>query len=276
MMKKTNIDDATPDPDAGSRAQPLKQGEFSPFSLDALPQEGSEAKSDTTQNRAYLALKNAVLAGKFYPGTVVTLRKLSEMLGTSEMPIREALKRLTAEGAFEALPNRSARVPTLSRHQMTQILELRVDLESKAAAQATEHMTKRHIDQLKALEERMEEAVETNQLSLYVSLNKDFHFLIYRVADNEPLLALIEALWLRMAPVVAFNLTAAENARERFNQLGRAHHVEIINAFQARDEVKVAREIRADLLHPTALSDYRGAPAPSANGSKTSAKKTVK
>ena len=55
---------------------------------------------DTTQNLAYLALKKAILGGKFYPGTPVTLAKLSEMLGTSDMPIREALKRLTAEGAF--------------------------------------------------------------------------------------------------------------------------------------------------------------------------------
>jgi DNA-binding GntR family transcriptional regulator len=268
MTKNTTSNKAKSD--AG--AQPPRPVEFSPFSLDPLAEEGSERQSDTTQNRAYLALKNAVLAGKFYPGTIVTLRKLSEMLGTSEMPIREALKRLTAEGAFEALPNRSARVPRLSRHQMTQILDLRVELESKAAAQATEHMTKRHIDQLMALEDQMEEAIETNQLARYVSLNKDFHFLIYRVTDNEPLLALIEALWLRMAPVVAFNLTAAENARERFSQMGRAHHIEIISAFQARDGAKAAREIRADLLHPTGLSEYRDAPAPAAKGARKPAK----
>jgi DNA-binding GntR family transcriptional regulator len=275
MQKISAVDDG-PNAEATVSADQPRKMEFSPFSLDALAQENFDLKTDTTQNRAYIALKNAVLAGKFYPGTVVTLRKLSEMLGTSEMPIREALKRLTAEGAFEALPNRSARVPTLSRHQMNQILELRVDLESKAAAQATEYMTKRHIDQLTALETRMEEALENNQLSLYVSLNKEFHFLIYRTADNEPLLALIEALWLRMAPVVAFNLTAAENASERYNRAGRAHHFEIINAFQTRDAAKASQEIRADLLHPTTLSEYRDAPTPSTNGVKASTKKSIK
>lgn len=267
-MRKTTGTGTGPD----TRDQ-LTKLDFSPFSLGSLGQDDLVAKSDTTQNRAYLALKDAVLAGKFYPGTIVTLRKLSEMLGTSEMPIREALKRLTAEGAFEALPNRSARVPTLTRHQMNQILELRVELESKAAAQATEHMTKRHIDQLIALEERMELALDSNQLSDYVSLNKEFHFLIYRVADNEPLLALIEALWLRMAPVVAFNLTEAEHAMERFSRLGRAHHFEIINAFQMHDPVKASQEIRGDLLHPTTLSEYRDAPAPSPSGSRARAKK---
>jgi DNA-binding GntR family transcriptional regulator len=55
------------------------------------------------------------------------------MLGTSEMPVCEALKRLTAEGAFEALPNRSARIPILSRPVVKQTLELWVELEGRAA-----------------------------------------------------------------------------------------------------------------------------------------------
>lgn len=212
---------------------------------------------DTTQNRAYRALKTAVLAGRFHPGTSVTLASLSEMLGTSDMPVREALKRLTAEGAFEAAPNRSARVPVLSEQAMRQILELRVELEGRAAAEAAERMSKRDIDQLAALDKAMGAALDARDLAAYVQLNMEFHFGIYRVADNEPLLSLIEALWLRMAPVVAFNLTRAENVDDlQLDAAGRAHHANILAAFRALDGPRACEELRADLRHPSGLKHY--------------------
>lgn len=239
--------------DTSTRLRRSRKDDLPALSLAPLK---SEFKTDTTQNRAYEALKTAVLGGAFYPGTSVTLSKLSEMLGTSEMPIREALKRLTAEGAFEALPNRSARIPVLAGSVVRQILELRVELEGSAAAQAAEHMSKHHIDQLVALEQAMTTALAARQFASYVSLNMEFHFLIYRVSDNEPLLSLIEALWLRMAPVVAFNLTAAQNAEAQFDPVGLSHHMSIIKAFQEHDPEKARQAIRADLLHPGTLANY--------------------
>lgn len=217
---------------------------------------------DTTQNRAYRALKTAVLAGHFHPGTTVTLASLSEMLGTSDMPVREALKRLTAEGAFEALPNRSTRVPVLTARAVRQILELRIELEGRAAAEAAEHMSKRHIDQLSTLDDAMARALDARDAARYVQLNMEFHFTIYRLADNEPLLALIEALWLRMAPMVAFNLTRAENVADiQLDAAGRAHHARIIEAFKALDGPRACEALRADLRHPSGLKHYFEGPA---------------
>ena len=230
-----------------------KKSDFASFEL--APLQPREA-TDTTQNRAYRALKTAVLGGTFHPGTTLTLAKLSDMLGTSEMPIREALKRLTAEGAFEALPNRSARIPVLTKAVVRQILDLRVELEGRAAAQAVEHMSKRHVDQLVALDAAMNAALDQHELAKYMPLNMEFHFSIYRLAENEPLLSLIEALWLRMAPVVAFNLTRDGDAEAQFDSTGRAHHGNIIKAFQAQDPVRAAAEIRADLLHPSTFARY--------------------
>ena len=248
-------DPRTAAPDGSAAQVPARRNKSQFASFELAPLKPEEA-ADTTQNRAYRALKTAVLGGTFYPGTTVTLAKLSDMLGTSEMPVREALKRLTAEGAFEALPNRSARIPVLSRSVVKQILDLRLELESRAAAQAAEHMTKRHIDQLVALNAAMASALDSHQLRQYVALNMEFHFLIYRLADNEPLLSLIEALWLRMAPVVAFNLTQQRNAEAQFDEAGRAHHGNIIKAFLAQDPALASQEIRADLLHPSTFTRY--------------------
>ena len=217
---------------------------------------GEREYKDTAQNRAYLALKEAVLAGRFLPGAVVTLRRLSEMLGTSEMPVREALKRLTAEGAFEALPNRSAQIPRPSRRKILQILDLRIDLEGKAAEQAAENISKRHIDELKMLQEKMDRRLDDKDISGYTALNKDFHFLIYRTAENEPLLTLIEMLWLRMAPLLGAMIHISLTRPVRRFHTGRMFHDELITAFQNRDAADAKRAIQSDLFTPEELPDY--------------------
>lgn len=211
---------------------------------------------DTAQNRVYLALKEAVLAGQFLPGAIVTLRRLSEMLGTSETPVREAVKRLTAEGAFEALPNRSARIPRPSRRRVLQIFDLRVELEGKAAEQATENISQRQIGQLVALQEKMNRKIEAGDTAAYTALNTQFHFLIYRAADNEPLLTLIEMLWLRTAPLLgAMNRIAAARPVAGF-RTDQSHHDVLISALENRDAASVKLALQADLFSPEELPEY--------------------
>lgn len=243
-----------PAPARSLAAPPARAAALAPLRL--APADAAEG-ADSTQNRAYRALREAVLAGRFHPGTSVTLARLSEMLGTSDMPVREALKRLTAEGAFEAAPNRSARVPVLSATAVKQILELRVELEGRAAAEAAEHASRRDVDALAALDASMAQSLDAGDLARYLQLNMEFHFSIYRLARNEPLLALIEALWLRMAPLVAYSLTRVENARGvQLDAAGRAHHAHIIAALKAQDGPRACQALRDDLRHPSGLKHY--------------------
>ena len=224
-------------------------------SLSEDDQTGRDFK-DTVQNRTYLSLKDAILSGRFLPGAVVTLRRLSEMLGTSEMPAREALKRLTAEGAFEALPNRSARIPKLSRRKILQILDLRIELEGKAAEQAAENISMRQIDELEALQQRMNDRLDAGQIPDYTALNKDFHFLIYRTAANEPLLTLIDALWLRMAPVLGSLVRISLQRKVHHFRIDRSHHDDVVKAFRSHDAAGAKRAIQTDLFNPDDLPDY--------------------
>ena len=225
--------------------------------MSALPPHESENGSkDTAQNRAYLAIRNAIMAGHFHPGTVLTLRRLAEDFKAGEMPIREALKRLASEGAFEALPNRSARVPKLSRRQIAQILELRLELEGRAAAEAIENISKRQIEELGALDQRMNQALEAGALLDYAALNQKFHFLIYGLAQNETLLALIEALWLRMGPLVSFSIGFTSKGPPSLHQASAAHHAEIMEALRSHDADAARAAIRADLSHLTQVPGY--------------------
>jgi len=215
---------------------------------------GIEPVSGRNANtRAYLLLRQAVLAGNFRPNQIITLRMVTELLGGGEMPAREALKRLISEGAFNAMPNRSARVPALERREIVQLSELRCELESKAAYLAAQNITLHQIDQLREIHQRMVACVETTELAEYKRLNMAFHFEIYRIADNKPLANLIEALWLRMAPFISRTINWVTTVPGRFEKVSTGRHDELLIAFQHRDAEAARTAMRLDLsdIHDT-------------------------
>jgi DNA-binding GntR family transcriptional regulator len=217
---------------------------------------GPTGDGATAAELAYEALRTAVLAGNFKPGEVLTLRALVSLLGMGDTPVREALKRLISEGAFEGLPNRSARLPTLTRRQVEQILTLRQTLEGNAAYLCAENITTRQIQRLRALETAMDGFVQTGNVHAYTSTNMAFHFEIYTVADNEVLLSLIQALWLRMAPLVGSTVSLLARDSTVFRSTGVSNHKKMLDAFQARDPAAAEKAMREDISTSTRLPGY--------------------
>jgi DNA-binding GntR family transcriptional regulator len=210
----------------------------------------------TIQQRAYEALREAVITGLFVPGELVTLRSLGERLGVSEMPVREALRRLIAEGAFESLPNHSARVPFPTRQDVSQVNDLRLILESNAIRQAVEHLSKHKLDRLSELASRMQELSFPTDVTEHARLNKEFHFGIYRESQNPTLVRLIESLWLRIAPFVhAIGLVAAREGRSARRPV-YSHHLTIVECLRAYDLPGAIAALELDLAFPPGLPDY--------------------
>jgi DNA-binding GntR family transcriptional regulator len=205
------------------------------------------AVGGTAHFRAYLTLKQAVLSGSFRPSQIVTLRMVTELLGMGEMPAREALKRLISEGAFKAMPNRSARVPVLEKKEIIQLCELRQYLEAKAAFLAAQNISLHQIEHLRTFHEGMIAAVATGDLAEYKRLNMAFHFEIYRIAHNEPLESLIDTLWLRMAPFISRTINWLDTVPGRFAEIANCRHAEILAAFQNRDAEAARTAMHADL-----------------------------
>ena len=84
---------------------------------------------ETVQERVYGVLRDRLMRGGFEPGQKLKIAGLASALGTSAMPVREALNRLAAERAIESLPNRSVRVPSLSRDALQDLMETRFAVE---------------------------------------------------------------------------------------------------------------------------------------------------
>src|ERR1700756_2443283 len=90
----------------------------------------------TLNDRVYRELKKSIMSGAFKPGSELKLRSVAEALGTSLMPVRDAMRRLMAERALEMRPSRTIAIPVLSADQFLEIRAIRLLLEGEAVTRA--------------------------------------------------------------------------------------------------------------------------------------------
>jgi len=191
--------------------------------------------------RVYLILRGELMVGEFSPGEPISLRTLARRLGTSAMPVREAVNRLIAEQALQMMPNRQVIVPFMSRHKFEELWRVRQMLESMAAEGACAHLDDGVLEELEHLHMRAMEALQQAAPRPILSTNKDFHFRLYQASHSEVLLPMIEGLWMQMGPFMRLSLEA-KTAR-----WDGSHHVEILEALRTGDAVAVRRAVHEDI-----------------------------
>jgi DNA-binding GntR family transcriptional regulator len=206
----------------------------------------------TMQSLVYQELRRSLMAGVFMPGTKVTLRSVTAQIGTSVMPVREAINRLIAERALEVVSDRQVIVPIMTAEKFAEIVHWRVQLESAAAWAASRHVTPQLIAQLEAVNARMVEAVEQERRDVLLRFNYEFHFLIYNASRSAILTPMIESLWLQAGPFTYFSMLSPKalwNAK---------HHRDILKALKAGDGIAAAKAITQDIMNSAAFLETSG------------------
>ena len=136
----------------------------------------------TLNDLAYDRLKRAILSGRIERGMTLTLRQLAADLGTSMMPVREAVTRLSAEQALLVIPNRGICIPPLGAVQAADLWSLRINLEGEAAAQAARRASADERAAIGRLCGELNEAVLRGDLHAMLECNSDYQFAIYQAA----------------------------------------------------------------------------------------------
>jgi DNA-binding GntR family transcriptional regulator len=191
--------------------------------------------------RVYRTLREALLSGAVAPGDQLNIRPIAAALGTSPMPVREALARLVGDGALESLANRAFRVPLISTAIYRELLLIRLRLECLAAEHAAVRATPAQIEGLHEVHDRLR--VEgRSSLQTYLVLNRRFHFDLYRAAAISSLYDLIETMWLRIGPL----LHACSGEHDHDNAV--ACHGDLLNALSSGDAAAASRAMQQDLV----------------------------
>lgn len=201
----------------------------------------------TLADQVYGDLKELLLSGRAAPGERFTLRGLAAAIGTSAMPVREAVSRLVAENALEVLPNRAVRVPLMPRARFAELRLIRTSLEGLAASTAAREATADEIAEVVRFERAFatERGKKRPDGAAAMRHNKDLHFALYRAAHLPTLMGMIEGLWLQIGPVLNLDFRAGP---ERVRQ-GEAHlhHARLVAALKARDPEAARDALVADI-----------------------------
>ena len=192
--------------------------------------------------QVYDTLKAELITGRIVPGRGVTLRGLAASLGVSPMPVREAIRRIAAEGGLVIGANRRVYVPAMTAERFDELVRVRSILEPEIAAMALPFIDSRRIERLRKTDDAIESALKLGDAEGYMQGNFKFHFEIYMAAPSDVLMPMIESLWLRFGPFM----------RSVYGLMGTANlvdqHQRAIEAIEARDETELRAAIRADIL----------------------------
>ncbi len=160
----------------------------------------SDARKIPSHEVTYARLRDMILFGHLAPGAPVTIQGLIGDLGAGMTPVREAIRRLTAEGALLPQGNRRVAVPELSADLLEQVAFARLAIEPRLAELAAPKLTGAQIDRLEAIDGAVNRAIEAGRLPDYLAANHAFHFALYEAAEAPVLLDLARSLWLRAGP----------------------------------------------------------------------------
>jgi DNA-binding GntR family transcriptional regulator len=186
-------------------------------------------------------LRDLIRDGAYEPGARLVERSLARELGTSHIPVREALARLTEEGLVVRLPRRGARVVELSPRSLEEISSMRVVLEQLVCERVLERWTPAAQSQLTRIARRMTAAAERGSPKTVCELDMRFHETLWRLADHELLLEVAGGLRGRIERFLrAANATLAP---DELREHARGH-AELVELLVAGDAATVAGAVR--------------------------------
>jgi len=173
----------------------------------------------TKQERVYRTLRERILAGEYGPGFRIVIDTLAVELGVSALPVREAVRRLEAEGLIVYRPNAGAQVtpadPGLFDDEMTVLAVL----EGFATGLAASELSAPAITRLTELTDAMEQAMMRMDVLAFGRLNQEFHGVIYEGCPNHALVAMLHEVGRRLDAIrrtvfVQIPYRGAESAAE--------------------------------------------------------------
>jgi len=151
-----------------------------------------EAKTKT--EAVYEEIRTDIIEGVYEPGQKVVIQRLAKRYRVSEIPIREALKKMEAEGLVRNIPHAGFVITETDFKNQRNIFEVRQLLEGQAVALAAHHITPKTLKHLRSLQGRMEKICATEPIKL-AKLNYEFHNAIYGSCQNPTLFRLIQQVW---------------------------------------------------------------------------------
>jgi DNA-binding GntR family transcriptional regulator len=214
-----------------------------------------EANS-SLRTRAYDALKRAITEMDIY-GQLEDIRlderQLSQDLGVSRTPIREALTLLEQEGFVRAVPRRGIFLVRKTKSEIIEMIQAWAALESMAARLAAHNATQEELHALRTLFHEFKDEAPSEHMNEYSEANIRFHQTIVQLGGSKLIADMIENLFIHMRAIRTVSLRQDNRATRSINE-----HMQIIDALEARDADLAERLVREHTLGLAAHVEKHG------------------
>jgi len=146
---------------------------------------------------AYGAIKARIVEGVYGPGDRLVLDALARELGVSTVPVREAIRRLEAEGWIAFTHNVGAQVVALDATELVETVHTLALLEGYATALAASNITDEEIEHARTLNAEMRHCLDRLDPEVFSRVNREFHAIFCERCPNDYLVGLVRQAWLR-------------------------------------------------------------------------------
>jgi DNA-binding GntR family transcriptional regulator len=192
-------------------------------------------------DRVYRGLRTRIMHGEITPGQAMTLRGLGDEYGVSMTPVREALRRLVAEGALSMSQSGRVATPELTNERIEELAALRALIEVELASRALPRAHMALIERLQRINALIAAAIDDHDAVTYIRTNLEFHRTLYLRAQAPAMLAMAETVWLQLGPTM----------RKLYGRMHRKeppmNHKLILAALKAGDEPSLRLAVRSDV-----------------------------
>jgi DNA-binding GntR family transcriptional regulator len=206
------------------------------------------SESFSLNSSIYRSLKSAIKTMNIYDeGAELRLdeRKLSEQLGISRTPLREALARLDQEGLVKIIPRRGVFIVRKTKAEILEMITVWAALESMAARLATQVAPDKDIAKLRRLFSEFQSGEDARaHIDEYSDANIKFHETIIALSGNQLIADLIEGLFMHVRAIRARTIHEGDRANRSI-----VDHEHIIEALERRDTDLAERLVREHTLN---------------------------
>lgn len=206
----------------------------------------------TAQQAALDHLRRRIADGSLAPETWIRQEHLAEQIGSSVVPVREALKVLEAEGLVRYAPHRGYQVARLSLDELTETYRIRELLEDEVIRIAAPQLTAEDFARLEQAMETMEAATTRADTATMIEANRELHFTLFEAAGRPRMVDFIRMLWQSTDSYRSVYYVDAQ-ARERVNR----EHRSIIEALRRGETEQAIAELSEHRAHAVAALSER-------------------
>ena len=196
----------------------------------------------TKNDYAYARLRELILTGELPPGSQLQQGQLAKDLGVSTTPLREAIRRLAAEGLINLAAHRDARVSEVTGEEATYLYEVREQLDPLAAALAASRRTSADLEAITVAERELRPLSSDAGLPALLA-HREFHRAIYTASHNPILVDLLERLWDKADRYRLIGLRSRGDSEADSERVATEHR-ELVESIEAGDPDRAEETMR--------------------------------